>query len=112
MISPRGILKTTKNWNDDFSGQDMRSFFYTDGNPNFGNCILTCHHRLRTTQNIAVEDIAIAGNSFTHPLVAPNLPMNHQDANSYNSKEYALKHGAIFDKTCQVAAVQATVDYQ
>ena len=62
LISPPDVLNTSKRWNKDFSGQDMRSFFLKDGDPNFGNWTLTCHHRLRTSQNIVVEGVIIINN--------------------------------------------------
>ena len=96
LISPYDILKTTTRWNKDFSGQDMRSFFFANSNHNFGNCILTCHHHLRSFQNIVVEGVIIAGNSYTHPLIAPDLSLNHPGANSYNSKEYTMKNDPDF----------------
>ena len=41
LISPQDILKTATRWNKDFNGQDMRSFFFADSNPNFGDYTLT-----------------------------------------------------------------------
>ena len=73
LISPRDIFKIAKNLNEEFRGQDVRSFFYTDGNPNFGNYILTCHHHLHSTQNIATDGAIIADSSYTHPPIAPDI---------------------------------------
>ena len=112
LVSSWDILKTGKRWNKDFSGQDMRSFFLQDGNPNFGNCTLTCHHRLCTSQKIVVEGVIIAGNKYTHPLIAPRLYLNHPGSNSYNSSEYAIKHDPDFVYAVNVAAIETTVAYQ
>ena len=112
LISPRDVLKTGKQWNKDFTGQDMCSYFPADGDPNFGNCVLTCHHRLRKSQNIVVEGVGISGNKYTHPLIAPELPANHPGANSYNSKEYALKNDPDFVQAVNVAAIETAVSYQ
>ena len=90
----------------------MRSFFPIDGNPNFENCTLICHHRLRTFQNIVVEDVIISGNKYTHPLIALDLPLNHPSENSYNSKEYALKKDPDFVQAVNVAAIETDVAYQ
>ena len=90
----------------------MRSFFFANGNPNFGNCILTCHHYLRLSQNIVVEGVSIAGNSYTHPLIAPDLPLNHPGANSYNSKDYAMKNDPEFVQAINIADIEAAVAYQ
>ena len=87
----------------------MRSFFSINGNPNFGNCTLTCHHRLRKYQNIVVEGIIISGNKYTHPLIVPDLPLNHPGANSYNSKEYAMKNDPDFVQAVNVAAIETDV---
>ena len=112
LISPRDILKTSKRLKKDFCGQDMRSHFPIDGNPNFGNCTLTCHNQLRISQNIIVEGVIITGNKYTHPLIAPDLPLNHPGANSYNSKEYALKNDPDFVQAVNVAAIETAVAYQ
>ena len=109
LISPRDILKTASRWNKDFSGQYMRSFFIADGNPNFGNCVLTCHRQLRKSQNIVVEGVIIAGNKYTHPLIAPDLPLNHHGSNSYNSSEYAMKNDPDFVHAVNVAAIETAV---
>ena len=90
----------------------MRLFFFKDGNPNFRHCTLTCHHQLNTSHNITVDSIIIASNCYTHPLIAPDLPLNHLGAISYNSKEYALKHDPEFSQACHVATVQADIDHQ
>ena len=112
LISPRDILKTATCWNKDFSGQDMRYFYFADGNPNFGNSILTCHHCLHSSQNIVVEGVIIAGNSYTHPLIAPDLPLNHPGPNSYNSKEYAMKNDPDFVQAVNNATIEAANAYQ
>ena len=112
LISPRDVLKTGKRWNKDFTGQDMCSYFPADGDPNFGNCVLTCHHRLRKSQNIVVEGVVISGNKYTHPLIAPDLPANHPGANSYNSQEYAIKNDPGFVQAVNVAAIETAVAYQ
>ena len=57
----------------------------------------------------------MAGNCYTHPLIAPNLPLNHPCTNSCNSKGYTLKHDPEFCKfaeACQVATGQAAIDHQ
>ena len=90
----------------------MRSFFFADGNPNFGNCVLTCHHWLHKSQNIVVEGIIIAGNKYTHPLIVPDLPLNHPGANSSNSSEYAMRNDPDFVQAVNVAAIESAVAYQ
>ena len=74
--------------------------------------VITCHHCLRSTQNIVVEGVIIAGNGYTDPLVAPDLPLNHPAANSYNSKGYANKNDPDFNQTCHVATIEVTVAFQ
>ena len=90
----------------------MYSHFPINGDPNFGNCTLTCHHRLRKSQNSVVEGIIISGNKYTHPLIAPDLPANHTSANSYNSQEYAMKNDPSFVQAVNVAAIETAVAYQ
>ena len=93
----------------------MCSYYPVDGDPNFRNYILTCHHRLRKSQNIVVEGVIISGNKYTHPLIAPDLPSHHPGANSYNSKEYAMKNDPDFVQAVQavnVAAIEIAVAYQ
>ena len=81
LVSHSDVLKTAKNWNKDFSNQDMRSFFFKDGNPNFEHYTLTCHRCLSTQLNIFVNGDIMAANYYTHPLIAHNLPLNHPSVN-------------------------------
>ena len=61
LVSPRDILKTSKDWRNGFSGQDMKTYFGANCDPNFGRCTLTCHSNLRRSQNIfAVPKILIS----------------------------------------------------
>ena len=112
LISPRDILKTAICWNKDFSRQDMRSFFFANGNLNLRNYILACHHCLRSSQDIVVEGVIIAGNSYTHPPIAPDLPLSHPGANSYNSRKYTMKHDPEFVQTVNVAVIKTALAYQ
>ena len=100
------------NWNKAFSGQYMMTYFYENGNPNTSNYTLICHHKLCSCQDITVHGIIMARNYYTHPLIAPDLPLNHHGANCYNSKESAIKNNPIFANCCQFATVQAILDYQ
>ena len=54
----------------------------------------------------------MTNNCYTHPLIAPDLPLNHPGANSYNSIEYSMKHDQEHAQTCPVATVQAVLNYQ
>ena len=47
LVSPRDVLKTSLNWKNGFSGQDMKTYFGRNGDPNFGRCTLTCHSNRR-----------------------------------------------------------------
>ena len=73
---------------------------------------MTCHHWLRTSQNIVVAGVIIAGNKYTHPLSAPDLPLNHPGLNSYNSNEYAIKNDPEFVNAINVAAIESALTYQ
>ena len=52
------------------------------------------------------------GNCCTHPLIPPDLLLNHPGATSYTSKEYAMKNDPEFVEFCQVTNVQAVIEYQ
>ena len=54
----------------------------------------------------------MADNCSAHPLIIPHFPLNHPGANSYISKEYAMKHDPEFAQACQVATVQVIIDHQ
>ena len=62
LVSPRDILKTSKKWQNGFSGQDMKTYFCVNGDPNFDQCILICHHNLRCSQNIVIDSVVINSN--------------------------------------------------
>lgn len=88
------------------------TYFHENGNPMTDNYTLIYHHKLCNSQDIPAHGIIMAGNNYDHPLITSDLPLNCPCANSYNSKEYAMKKNPVFTKSCQVDTVQAVPDYQ
>ena len=84
-----------------------RSYFSEIGNPNYGHYTLTCHCKLCESQNFIVNSVIIImpDSCYTHPLISPDLPLNHPSAKTYNSEEYATKNDLEFAQACQVASV-------
>ena len=73
---------------------------------------MTGHHPIRKSQNIVVEGVIIAGNKYTHPIIAPDLPLNYRGSNSYNSSEHTMKNDPNFVHAVNVAAIEIAVAYQ
>ena len=46
LVSPWDILNTFKDWRTEFNGQDIKTYFGANGDPNFGRCTLACHSNL------------------------------------------------------------------
>ena len=50
----------------DYTGTSLQAFFDS------GTCTFTCHHRLRSTQDLVIHGIYACGNSYTQ---APSFPL-------------------------------------
>jgi hypothetical protein len=71
-------------------------------------CTITCHHRLRRSQDIVIHGIMSSDRSpkwYSHPLIYPDLHPTHPDANIYTSSEFALQHDTSF-KTDHETAIR------
>lgn len=44
LASPYDILMMSKDYRNEFNGQDMKTYFGANSDPNYGQCSLTCHH--------------------------------------------------------------------
>ena len=97
LVSPRDILKTSKDWRNGFSGQDMKTYFGANYDPNFGWCTLTCHSNLCRSQNVSIDGIVMNGNCYTYPLILPEVTIDDPEnegqvnpkATSLNCLDYA-----------------------
>ena len=79
LVSPCDILKTSMNWQNSFSGQDMKKYFGANGDSHFGGCCFTCHHKLSCSQNIVIDDIVMNGNCYTYPFILPDVDIDHPE---------------------------------
>ena len=72
LVSPRDILKTWPNSKTGFSGQDMKTYFGPNGDPNFGHCTFTYHNNRCQSKNISIGDIVMDDNCYIYPLILPD----------------------------------------
>ena len=93
LVSPRDILKTSLNWKNGFSGQDMKTYFGPNGDPNFGRCTFTCHNNCHRSKNISTDGIVMSVNCYTYPLILPDVHIDSPLAISLN----CMKHASIYD---------------
>ena len=107
LVSPRDLLKISQNWQTSFSGQDMKTYFGPNGDPNFGRCTLTCHHAMRRSQNIVIDGVVMNGNCYTYPLILPDVDINNLQATAFNSLEYTMAHDDDFFVKCATATTDA-----
>ena len=72
---------------------------------NTGNFTIHCRHRISSSNDVIIHGILAADFKclFTHPLITPNLPIDHPLASPYTSSAFALQHDtefiSDFDKT-------------
>ena len=107
LVSPRDILKTSKDWRTGFSGQDMKTYFSANGDPNFGRCTFTCHNKCRQSENISIDGIAMNGNCYTYSLILPEVSIESKLATLLNCLDYALIYDDAFIEKCDKATVHA-----
>ena len=107
LVSPRDILKTSPNWKNGFSGQDMKTYFGRNGDPNFGRCTFTCHNNRRRSENITINGIVMNGKCYTYPLILPDVEIDSPLATSLNCMDHALIFDDDFVDECQTATATA-----
>jgi len=92
-----------------FEGQVFKKFFI-DGYQT-GNCSFICTHKLRHRQDIVVHGVVISGQCYTHPLLLPDLPLDHHMTNLHNSSAFAIANDPVFAHECTVEHVWSIVSY-
>ena len=56
---------------------------------------LTCTHKLSSARDIHIHGDIIDGKCFTHPLIARDLPSNHEMATELNSLDVAMEKATL-----------------
>ena len=73
LVSPRDILKRSKDWHNRFSGQYMKTYFGANCDPNFGRWTFTCHSNLRRSKTNSVDGVVMNVICYTYPLILPEV---------------------------------------
>ena len=102
-------MKPAVDYADNFSGQTLQKFFI-EGHET-GNFTILCRHKIRRRQDILVHGVIISGQCYTHPLLLPDLPIDHHMANIYNSSALAIATDPVFARECMVDHVKAIACY-
>ena len=78
-----------------------------------GTFTLKCVHTKHPHKKFAVHGIIAIGNKcHTQPLIMPNLPANHPDANECNSLDSALIEDRQFARDCCHSTIKNTQLFQ
>ena len=112
LVSPQDILKTSKNRRNGSSGQDMKTCFGANCDPNFGRCTFTCHSNLRRSQNISIDGIVMNGNYYTYPLNLPKVSVKSPHTSLLNCLDHALIYDDNFVAECKQATVHTVSVHQ
>ena len=71
-----------------------------------------CHHKKRRRQDILLRGIVRAGQScYSHPLLLPDLPVDHPQAMIHNYSEFAMLSDRDFAKAWLTGLVKAISDH-
>jgi len=87
-------MKTAVDYKANFSGQTLQKFFI-EGRET-GNFTFLCRHKIRCRQNILVHVVVISGLCYTHPLLLPDLHIDHPMANLHNYSAFARANDPLF----------------
>jgi hypothetical protein len=99
LISENNIMASTHEPIKNFHSQTIRKFF-RDDDCLTGNLTLTCAHKIAPSKNILLYGVVLGGQCYSHPLILPDLPINHPAATSANSMRFALAHDNNFINEC------------
>ena len=132
LLSDRDILRSCP-YCKQFSGQMMNKYFELDNKKvdqalatdgcvdlqsqneyhlDYGHCTLTCIHDSLKRKNVEIPGIVRGGLCFTLPLILPDLPPDHPDANKSNSSKIAYETDKEFQESCDSLKLQTLYEYQ
>ena len=98
LISENDIMKTAIDYINNFFSQVLSKFFPSGHET--GKCSFVYTRKMLHQQDIIVHGVVILDQCYAHPLLLPDLSIDHPMANIHNFSAFTIATDPVFQREC------------